>query len=452
MMFVKLGIRNFWRQRRRNIFTLLSVIVGTAGLICLHGYTNRWEYRGLYNSVYAYKLGTVALYKKDGLKFGTTFPKKYTFSENEQQKILALLAGDSAIESVGKSLSMTGLASNGCDSHPFEIKGYEPNLDDKWREKAGVKKWSSDLVDLKGGKPFSNYPDQNTLGMALGLAQLLGKKTVLSNAKADPKKWLPTEYCEAPGAKERIAADPNIQLLGLTFSGRIGVIDTDIAHFYTTGFTMIDDTKLTAPLHSVQELYDTKNVSTLNVFYHEHTDAAKKARDLQNLLLSQQIEVDAYAWDDGQLNPMFVGPMNLLYVMNTFFGILIFGIVILSVVNLTMMNVAERSREMGTMKALGYKERVIAKIFLLESAIIAALGCIVGVLIAYGASAAINASGLMFLPPGSSESIPLWIIPSASASAFVSVLMFVLVTLSSWTTSVLVSRRSCLELLTHHSA
>lgn len=228
MMFVKLGARNFWRQRRRNIFTLLSVIVGTAGLISLHGYTNRWEYRGLYNSVYAYKLGTVVLYKKNGLKFSATFPKKYTFDENEQNKIIELLAKDPAVENVGKMLSMVGLASNGCESHPFEIKGYEPNLDDKWRTKDGVKKWSSDLVDLKGGQPFSRFPKQHTLGMARGLAQLLGKKTVLGEAVPDPKNWLPTEYCKASGAKERIAADPNIQLLGLAFDGRIGVIDTDI--------------------------------------------------------------------------------------------------------------------------------------------------------------------------------------------------------------------------------
>lgn len=451
MLNAKLGFLNFWRQRRRNAFTLLSIAIGTSSLICLGGYVNRWEYRGLFTSVYFSRLGTVSIYKKDGLRFASAFPKKYTLNPDEQMKVRSILGREQGIEYIGGNLVLTGLAGNGCQSYPFEVKAFDPQLEDKLRKKDGVLKWISDLNDYQKGQAFSEYPGRHTIGLALGLAKLLGKKTTLSDASNVAPIHDFNQYCKGEGVKDRIAADPSVQLITVAFDGQIGALDADVAYLYSTGSAMIEDTKMAAPLATIQELFNTRNVSSMSVYYHDHDHAREKARRVQRLLREGGLDVEVYDWFDERLNPMFSGAINFLYTMSGFFGLLILTIVVLSVINLTTMNVLERMREIGTLKALGFQQGMIAQIFLAEGVVVASIGCALGLGIALAASSALNNSGIMFLPPGSSAPIPLLVIPDLFVSALVVGPMFVFVVLASFLTSHKLSKRSCLDLLTDSS-
>lgn len=447
MFFLTLGFRNFWRQRRRNFFTVLSIMAGTAGLICLDGYINRWEYRGLYNSVYAYKFGTVSLYKKDGLQFAMARPKKYSFNQDEQEAILSLLGQKPEIEMVGRILSVNGLVGNGCSSLPFEVKAFELHLDEIWRNKEGVKRWSADVVDFKEGRPLS----ANSVGIARGLAKLLGKERVAHNTLPAKITDL-NEFCKGSDSREMIARDPSVQLVAVTFDGQINALDADIAHYFSTGLAVTEDSKISAPLETIQELFQTKNVTSLSVFFHDHEEPEAKAAAIKSYLAAHGIEVDAYSWRDEALNPIFVGAMSFTYVMNAFFGFLISVIVVLSVANLTMMNIFERSREIGSLKALGFTQKDVMAIFASESFITAGLGIFLGLGTALIVSALVNGADIMFLPPVSSEPIPLILIPSVGVTTIIMILMFSVAYLAGLAASYLASRKSCFELLTHHSA
>ena len=446
MTYLTLGFRNCWRQRRRNAFVLISIIVGTAGMISLGGYINRWRLTLSYDSIFLKNKGTVAIYRQDGLRMSKYDPKKFTFSESEQATIMSVLDADPRIEKKGKFLYGSGLASNGCASFPFEISGYDAALDSSFRDRPEVVKWAMNLAKFTQGDRFAHYTQPNVVGVSKGLAKALGKESTLGGPAAPAVTDL-KEYCSGEGAAERIAKDPNLQLMGLRMDRQMGALDVDIAHIYSTGLAMTDDAKLTAPLPMVQELFGTGQVSFITAYFDDHSDAKSKAKALQKAIHDQGLEVDVYAWDDSKSNPHFVGTMNFLYTIGFFFCLLILSVIVLSIINLTTMNAMERSREIGTLKAIGFDREAISAIFLFESIIIALLGCGGGLTLAALATLGVNALEIRLIHPGAAFPALVMIVPDITATLIILVGMFLIVTITGYYACRDLAKRRCVELL-----
>ncbi len=448
MSYVKFAIRNSWRQRKRNIFTILTMMVGIAGLINLSGYINRWRYTLAYDAIFLRGKGSVVIYKPDGLRMSSHNPKRYTFSPAEQEKIVSLLKSDPQIIETGRYLMSSGLVSNGCVSTPFELLGYEPDLDQRLRNRPEVRQWCENADVFVAGKKFADYKETNIVGLARGLAKIIGKQTTLDRSEEQAKVSDLKAYCEGPGAKERIASDPNVQLLSLTLDGQFSAADADLAHVYSTGLSITEDTKMVAPLALAQDLFQSQNISYFGVYLNDQTIAQNKADQIAITLAENGLKADVYSWSDIKINPYYVGTMSFLYTIGLFFAVLIFSVVSLSVINLTTMNILDRSREIGTLKALGFNQRTVSWIFFLESAIIAATGCLAGLSLGAFAAEAINSARIKFIPPGAADAVTLLIVPDAMVTISIVAFTFLLVTLSSFITGSRLSRRSCLDLLT----
>jgi putative ABC transport system permease protein len=82
-----------------------------------------------------------------------------------------------------------------------------------------------------------------------------------------------------------------------------------------------------------------------------------------------------------------------------FLGIVVFAIVVFSVANTILMSVFERTREVGTLMAIGTPRGTVWRMFLLEGIFIGLLGGVLG--LAFGALLAfgINHANLMLPPP-----------------------------------------------------
>ncbi len=92
--------------------------------------------------------------------------------------------------------------------------------------------------------------------------------------------------------------------------------------------------------------------------------------------------------------------MNLQNVIFNLVLFIVFSIVISAIINTSLMTVMERTREIGTLMALGYRRIHITLQFLIESAVIGLIGGMAGMFMAVSILFYLNRQGLVFALPG----------------------------------------------------
>lgn len=116
------------------------------------------------------------------------------------------------------------------------------------------------------------------------------------------------------------------------------------------------------------------------------------ADDLQNVSdITQTLKDDGYyvysvTEELGSMNMFFTALKAGLIVVGTV-AVLIASI---GIFNTMTMAVTERTREIGVMKAIGAKPKLIQKLFLMESAAIGIIGTVLAILVSYGVSMLAN--------------------------------------------------------------
>ena len=87
--------------------------------------------------------------------------------------------------------------------------------------------------------------------------------------------------------------------------------------------------------------------------------------------------------------------------------VLIASIVLFTVGNTMSTAVMERTVEIGTIRALGLRQRGVQRLFVLEGMLLGVAGAVSGAVFAIVASGLLNHMGLTWLPPGSGDRLPL---------------------------------------------
>jgi len=85
-------------------------------------------------------------------------------------------------------------------------------------------------------------------------------------------------------------------------------------------------------------------------------------------------------------------------------------VILMGVANTLLMNVLERTREIGTLVAIGMRRRKVVQLFVTEGVLVALLGAGLGNLLGAGLVLALAEKGLRLVTPGSSA--PQLIVPS----------------------------------------
>ena len=162
-----------------------------------------------------------------------------------------------------------------------------------------------------------------------------------------------------------------------------------------------DDTVL-VPLHTLQRrVTGNQRINTLLVSMEDGTDSARLKSSLRELLrerrkLAESDDDNFNVLDTQQLAETLSGTTK---VMTTLLGavaavsLLVGGI---GIMNIMLVSVTERTREIGLRLAIGAFEREVLAQFLVEAVVLAALGGLVGLLLALGAS--IGLASLLQVP------------------------------------------------------
>jgi putative ABC transport system permease protein len=426
-----LAFRNLRRNRRRNMATLLAIALGYAGLVLFGGYISRIELFLRTNTVYLQHGGHVSVFARDGLDRATARPSEHSLDATAQARILAAAEADGRVAFATRYLRGMGLAGNGCRTVPFAAIGVEPEVFGRILRHPDVLYVSPEFARPIRGRALPEATDvHGAVGVAVGLARLLNKPRVHDEVADQP--LLLVHDCGAPEAIEQIAADANIQLAGMTFDGSLTAIDGEIVNLFHTPSADTEDQTILTSVETLQRLYETEAVTYVGVFLHDPGSAAVVAREMEAALRAGGLDVDAYPFTDARVNPHYTGSMAFLGSLLVFVGTLVTAVVVLGILNSVTLTVYERTREIGTFRALGWRRRQVAMLFLRESIILALAGLLVGVVLALTVATAVNTANIRFQPPGIPGDIQLVLWPLPHVYAIVALVLLPLSALVTW--------------------
>jgi putative ABC transport system permease protein len=186
-----------------------------------------------------------------------------------------------------------------------------------------------------------------------------------------------------------------LTLLAVTADGALNGIDVEVVGIYTTGFKEMDDRALQLTVGSAQQLLQSDRVTKLVVGLDstENTDAAHAALlgrlGGSGIAIKKWSELAAYYW---QVRTFFSG-------IFLFMCTIVFFMVVMSSANTLLMAMFERTREIGTMLAMGTPRAWILALFVLEGTITGVMGAVSGILLGTGLGAALNQLRLQLPPP-----------------------------------------------------
>jgi putative ABC transport system permease protein len=447
----RLAMRNLRRNRRRNVATAVAVALGYAGLVLFGGYISRIEAFIRTTTVYLQHTGHVAVYRAGGLDRSLARPERYSLTSGEQRRILAAAWTDPRVAFASRYLRGMGLAGNGCRTVPFQATGVEPEVFARILSHPDVQWVSPDFARPLRGRALPDATGvPGAIGLSEGLARRLGKPNVHDDVKGRP--MTPVPECGSARASAQIAGDANVQLAGVTFDGSLSAIDGEIVNVFHTPTAETEDETILAGLDTLQALYATDAVTYVGLFLHDGRDAAGVARDLTARLAAEGVQVEAYPFTDNRVNPYYVGSMAFLESLLVFVGSLVTAVVVLGILNSVTLTVYERTREIGTLRALGWRRRQVAGLYLREGLILASLGVAAGALLAILVATAVNAANIRFSPPGIPGEVQLILWPGLRVFATVAVVLLPLSCLASWFVARRRARERTADLLTATTA
>ncbi len=162
------------------------------------------------------------------------------------------------------------------------------------------------------------------------------------------------------------------------------------------------DDSVVVPLHTLQRrVTGSRKVNTLLVSMEDGSDSTRLKASLRQLLRERRKLADSdddnfNIFDTQQLAETLSGTTQVLTALLgavAAVSLLVGGI---GIMNIMLVSVTERTREIGLRLAIGALEREVLLQFLIEAVVLAALGGIIGIIIATGAS--IVLTGVMELP------------------------------------------------------
>lgn len=374
---------NTRRNRRRSLVTAAIAALGTAAILLAGGFALS-TYQGLAEAS-ARTTGHLVLAHAaqfDGFE-DTPLQHGLTDADALRRRLLA----DPAVRQVLPRVEFGGLISNGDKSVIMMGVGIEPDAE------FAVK---GPFLTVEAGRELAGA-ERGAVMLGAGLAR---------NLKAQP------------GA--------SLTLLAGTTEGAMNALDVTVAGVVSTGVPEIDQRLVYTDVATAQRLLVTDRVSSLGIFL-DRMEATLPARARLGASLP---DLALRTWEE---QAPFYRSVRALY--NRIFGALglIIGVIVVVVVaNAMAMSVIERTREIGTLRALGTRPGQLLQTLAMEGLLLGAAGGAIGAAITVAVSVALQLFPVMMPPPpGRSIGYPLLITLDAGLMLATLGLVTVLVALAS---------------------
>jgi putative ABC transport system permease protein len=403
-----LPLRNLARNRRRHLATGAALAFGFAASVLMNGYANSYlNYLRVF-TVYYSQTGHLVLFHHSDTEEGA---RKTSLDRSEQEKIGAILSSEPRVAMYGSELSSPGLIGNGCKSIPFLARAASPQVLKWTSDHPEVERWAPSLASGGKTRGIWNYPQElGAIAIGSKMAESLGKIKVHDEFPPGVSAPSPVQ-CDQTGGSAGVSGDANVQLLSGTRDGRIGVIDGEVVGHLGTGYQDADRVAILMTQAHLQKLLDTEQVDRISVWLKDERQLTKVSELLRKKFRADGLSVDSYSWDDDRISPLYSGSSSLLVTLIVFASSVLAVLIILSVFSTVTITVLERSREIGALRALGFKSSIITRIFLAEYGFLVVLSLVAGGAIGAIIVEVINHLHIPFHPPGVAAEMNLFLVP-----------------------------------------
>jgi putative ABC transport system permease protein len=372
MTWINLATRNLFRNRRRSLFTITAIGLGFAAVNVLGGFTD-YIFSNLENSyIHVQANGHITIFKTGFLREGKLAPTRYLLDEATLRTVSDILHGYSEVVVVTPQLHISGLLSNGKVSTIFIAVGRIP----------------SDVRRIKSH--------------ARGLA----KKFTLFQGKD-----LQDDVVYGVGLSEGLAAQLDLKLgvtavaMAPTVSGQINALDAEVYQLFSSPIEALDDKLMLVPLKFAQSLYDTASVDRITVLLDKTAQTELIRSRLAADFAAHGLDLDIKSWNE--LSTFYAKVKKMFDIIFLITFMIVFTIVVMSVINTVSMAIMERTREIGTLRALGIKRRGIVGLFAIESMMLGLFGSTLGILLTLITWSCVTIFKPTWFPPMISARVPL---------------------------------------------
>ncbi|MFA0811409.1 outer membrane lipoprotein-sorting protein [Microbulbifer epialgicus] len=336
-----MAFRNLYRDRRRTAATVIAVAAGLFAVLMFLSYIRFVE--GSLASVVIYRDANahVQVYRKDGPEQLAASPAQYSLNREEQALIHQISAELPHYLRASNQLAGVGVVQADNKDAVFLARGIDPDFERALQEQS----------------PFATKPPpEGGLLLTTQLQDLLGY----------PSKGT------------------DLQLFSASYANRINAIEAPLLGDFSTGIEAIEDKGLKAPLALLQSLYDTDAVSRV-VIQLDNREYSATFREQLAAGLEHQVpgHFEVTTWDHPQIGQLYTSFMGFFNMVFAFTGIVVFTIALTTIQHTVAMNVADRIREIGMLRSLGFGRRRIAGLFVRESVLTTLAAAVVATTLAY---------------------------------------------------------------------
>jgi len=414
----KLALRGLARNRRRSLMTLLAIAFGFSAIALFAGYTHN-VYDGMARAaIHSELLGHLTLNKRGMRKEGKLDPERYLLTAAEVGNITRLLKDVPHVEMVAPRMALSGLVSNGRASTIFIAEGIEPDA----------------MERLQNGTLTEQ--EKNS-----GLYNNLKKQL-------DPAHNEVVELSEGLVEMLHLSVGGQAAVLVNTLTGQANALDITVGHTFNTGNAGSNDKFAFVPLALARSLLDAEGrADRLTILL----DDARQTEAMRTLLLEKLhaagFDVEIHTWQE--LSDFYNQVHGMFDMIFGFIFSIVLTVVIMSVANSMGMTVVERTREIGTLRAIGLKRSGVVRLFTTESMLLTMIGCFAGLLITLLVRWGINLANISYTPPNSASPVPLLVDMDYGRVLFTFALMGVVGTLAAYMPAKRAAKKDIIDALGH---
>jgi len=360
-MWLPLALRNLLRNQRRTLLTLAVIALGTmmsfviSGMITNALNTLQEAAVSQYGNI---QIASTLLWEDDNQGEEALIDTE-TFAKFEE-----ILANQAAVTGYSPELVFSGIASTDINAKVINVMAFEPGND------------------------------------ALDYNNLLVEGEALTDEMRDPVLiggGLSRELDLQPGDTFRLTTS--------TISGAYNQETYRVAGIYFRNDVQDESQLVFVPLDTGIKTFNTKDaVSKLAITLESLGQTDATAQAIQADLDAAGLNFQVRTWE--QLSVAYQQTRGFFDMMFGFLLVSITLLVFFIVFQVLSMSFFERTREIGTIRAIGTKKQQVFSMFVLESLLIGVFGGLAGLAVGWGIGLGLNNLDFSWTPPGALQPFP----------------------------------------------